>query len=123
MNLAMSMCGDELNFWSGNDSDSLPMMSLGAKGVISVIANLLPEVTAKICEFALKEDFVSARKVQMEYVQLMEAMFIEVNPIPIKTAMNLVGMDVGELRLPLCEMEPNNLEKLKKAMRAKGLKV
>ncbi len=123
VNTAMSMCGDDLYFWSGNDSDALPMMSLGAKGVISVIANLMPELTAKICEYALNEDFVSARKLHLEYVQLMESMFIEVNPIPIKTAMNLVGMDAGELRLPLCEMEPANLEKLKKAMRAKGFKV
>ena len=123
INTAMSMCGDNLNFWSGNDSDALPMMSLGAKGVISVIANLLPEVPAKICEYALKEDFVSARKLHLKYVQLMEAMFIEVNPIPIKVAMNLAGMDAGELRLPLCEMEQANLEKLKKSLRAHGVNV
>jgi 4-hydroxy-tetrahydrodipicolinate synthase len=98
-------------------------MALGGKGVISVLANMLPEVMAKICDFCLKENFAEARKLHLSYVHLMNAMFYEVNPIPIKTAMNLLGMDVGELRLPLCEMEPHNLERLKKAMRAKGLNV
>ena len=93
------------------------------KGIISVLANILPEVMAKISEYCLQENFAEARKLHLSYVQLMNAMFYEVNPIPIKTAMNLLGMDAGELRLPLCEMDPNNLEKLKKAMRAKGLNV
>ncbi len=123
INEAMALCGDDLYFWSGNDDEAVCMMSLGAKGVISVLANILPEVTAKICDLCLKEDFAAARKFHLPYVHLMNAMFYEVNPIPIKTAMNLLGMDVGELRLPLCEMEPQNLEKLKKAMRAKGLNV
>ena len=123
INEAMALCGDDLYFWSGNDDEAVCMMSLGAKGVISVLANILPEVTAKICDLCLKEDFAAARKFHLPYVHLMNSMFYEVNPIPIKTAMNLLGMDAGELRLPLCEMEPHNLEKLKKAMRSKGLNV
>jgi len=123
INEAMALCGDDLYFWSGNDDEAVCMMSLGGKGVISVLANILPEVTAKICDLCLKEDYVAARKFHLSYVHLMNSMFYEVNPIPIKTAMNLLGMDVGELRLPLCEMEPHNLERLKKAMRAKGLNV
>ncbi|HHU05127.1 MAG TPA: 4-hydroxy-tetrahydrodipicolinate synthase [Clostridiales bacterium] len=123
INETMALCGDDLYFWSGNDGDTVSMMALGGKGVISVLANMLPEVMAKICDFCLKENFAEARKLHLSYVHLMNAMFYEVNPIPIKTAMNLLGMDAGELRLPLCEMEPHNLERLKKAMRAKGLNV
>ena len=123
INEAMALCGDDLNFWSGNDTEAVSMGALGGKGVISVMANILPEVMSEICDLCLKEDFAAARKLHLSYVPLMNAMFYEVNPIPIKTAMNLLGMDAGELRLPLCEMEPHNLERLKKAMRSKGLNV
>jgi 4-hydroxy-tetrahydrodipicolinate synthase len=117
----MALCGDDLIFWSGDDSFGLPLMALGGKGIISVLANILPKVVSDLCALCLKGDYETARKLNMRYVDLMSAMFYEVNPIPVKTAMNLLGMDVGELRLPLCEMEPANLEKLKKSMLKAGL--
>ena len=118
-----ALCGDALNIWSGNDDQTVPMMVMGAKGVISVASNILPEVMSKLCRLCLEGDFAAAAQLQLQYTDLMNKLFIEVNPIPIKTAMNLLGYDVGELRLPLCEMAPSNLEKLKASMRAVGLKV
>ena len=97
------------------------MMALGAKGVISVMGNILPSVMANIAGACLKGDFTRARNLQSEYLDLMDALFIEVNPIPIKTAANLMGKNVGLLRLPLCDMEPANLEKLKAALRKQKL--
>jgi 4-hydroxy-tetrahydrodipicolinate synthase len=117
----MALCGDDLYFWSGDDSFGLPCMALGGKGIISVLANFLPRVIADLCDLCLAGDYENARKLNFKYIELMSAMFYEVNPIPVKTAMNLLGMDVGDLRMPLCEMEPNNLEKLKKAMIKAGL--
>lgn len=117
----MALCGDELYFWSGDDSFGVPCMALGGKGIISVIANILPRVVADICDFCLKGDFENGRRLHIKYFELFNAMTYEVNPIPVKTAMNLLGMDVGELRMPLVEMEPANLERLKKAMLAAGL--
>jgi 4-hydroxy-tetrahydrodipicolinate synthase len=113
----IAACGDELNFWSGNDNEVVPMMSLGAKGVISVVANILPRLMAEMTKACLEGDFAKGASMQLRYLELMDRLFIEVNPIPIKAAMNLLGMDVGEPRLPLCDMEPANLEKLKAAMR------
>jgi len=117
----IAACGDELNIWSGNDNEVVPMMSIGAKGVISVAANIIPGEMVKMTKACLDGDFVTGRDLQLKYFDLIGKLFIEVNPIPIKTAMNLMGYDVGELRLPLCEMEPANLEKLKASMRAVGL--
>ena len=117
----IAACGDELNIWSGNDNEVVPMMSIGAKGVISVAANIIPAEMVKMTKACLDGDFVTGRDLQLKYFDLIGKLFIEVNPIPIKTAMNLMGYDVGELRLPLCEMEPANLEKLKASMRAVGL--
>lgn len=114
-------CGDELNIWSGNDDEVVPMMSIGAKGVISVAANIVPEAVAKMTKACLEGDFRTGADIQLKYLDLITKLFIEVNPIPIKTAMNLMGMDVGELRLPLCDMEPSNLEKLKTALSNSGL--
>ena len=114
-------CGDEFNIWSGNDDDTVPMMSVGAKGVISVISNIVPEVMAEITKSCLNGDFTSAAKLHLKYLDLMDKLFIEVNPIPVKAAMNLMGMDVGEPRLPLCDLAPENLVKLKAALSAVGL--
>lgn len=113
---ARALCQDNLYFWSGNDDHTVPLMSLGGVGTISVLANFLPKVTSDICRLCAEGKFREATELQLKYIDLMDAMFIEVNPIPCKTAMNLLGMDVGELRLPLCEMSPANLEKLKKSM-------
>ncbi len=118
-----ALCGDDLYFWSGNDDQTIPIMSVGGKGSISVLSNFLPHVVSDICDLCLANDFKAAMEIQNKYTELMDAMFIEVNPTPVKIAMNLLGMDVGELRMPLCEMLPQNLEKLKSIMRAHGLKL
>ena len=115
-------CGDELNIWSGDDACTVPMMAIGALGVISVASNAIPDVVARLCKLCLDGDFKAAGELHRKYVTLFNAFFIEVNPQPIKTAMNLMGMDVGGFRLPLCDMQPANVEKLKAAMSAVGLK-
>ena len=117
----MAACGDELNFWSGNDEDTVPMMSIGAKGAISVISNIIPAEIAEMTALCLRGDFENARKIHLKYLDLMDNLFIEISPIPLKTALNLMGMDVGVPRMPLCEMEPENLEKLKISMKNVGL--
>lgn len=110
------LCGDDFYIWSGNDDQVVPMMSLGAKGVISVASNIVPEMMVKMANLCLKDDYEAASRLQIEYMELIDALFVEVNPIPIKTAMNLMGMNVGGLRLPLCDMEEKNLAVLKSAM-------
>ena len=117
----LAACGDDMNIWSGNDDEVVPMMSLGAKGVISVVANVDPEVMAKLTKLCLDNDFRAAAELQLRYLDLCHKLFIEVNPIPVKAAMNLMGMEVGECRLPLCEMDPANVEKLRASMQAVGL--
>ncbi|MDR3311228.1 MAG: 4-hydroxy-tetrahydrodipicolinate synthase [Oscillospiraceae bacterium] len=114
-------CGDELNVWSGDDNKVVPMMSLGAKGVISVAANIIPGVMAEMTAACIAGDFAKGAELQLRWLKLIDALFIEVNPIPIKTAMNLMGKNVGNLRMPLCDMEQPNLEKLKVALRGAGL--
>ncbi len=110
------LCGDDFYIWSGNDDQVVPMMSLGAKGVISVAANVIPKVMAEMSHLCLENDFVSASKLQVAYMELIDALFVEVNPIPIKAAMELLGMEPGGLRLPLCDISKGNLEVLKAAM-------
>jgi 4-hydroxy-tetrahydrodipicolinate synthase len=121
INATIASCGDEFYVWSGNDDETLPMMSIGAKGVISVVANILPEFTAELSKLCLAGDFKHAAELHYKYLDIMGKLFIEVNPIPIKNAMNMMGMDVGEPRLPLCEMEPANYEKLKASLQKIGL--
>lgn len=116
-----SLCGDEFYIWSGNDDQVVPMMSLGAKGVISVAANIAPEVMVKMSHLCLEGRMEEAAKLQIGYMKLIDALFVDVNPIPIKTALDLMGKNAGALRLPLCEMSPAHLEVLKTAMRDKGL--
>lgn len=111
----------ELYMYSGNDDMIVPIMSIGGKGVISVLANVKPEETHDMCKYCLDGDYKKAAKLQLDMLDLINKLFIEVNPIPVKTAMNLMGMNVGELRPPLTEMEPENLEKLKAAMKVQGL--
>ena len=117
----LDACGDDLHIYSGNDDHTVAMISLGAKGLISVAANIIPQEMADMCKAALAGDFKGASKIQLKYIPLIDAIFMEVNPIPIKTAMNLMGMEVGGLRLPLCCMDPGNLEKLKAVMTASGI--
>lgn len=115
------LCGDDFYIWSGNDDQVVPMMSLGAKGVISVASNIIPEVMVKMTHLCLDNDFVSASKLQIEYMDLIDALFCDVNPIPVKEALNLLDMEAGPVRLPLCEMEEKNKARLRAAMQAKGL--
>ena len=117
----IAACGDDLHVWSGNDDHTVPMMALGACGLISVAANVIPRQMADMCNAALSGDFKRAAAIQLEYSALLDGLFIEVNPIPVKTAMNLMGMEVGHLRMPLCDMEPGNLEKLKAIMKQAGI--
>ena len=115
------LCGDDFYIWSGNDDQVVPMMALGAKGVISVASNIIPEAMKEMTRLCLANDFAAASKLQLQYMDLIDALFIEVNPIPIKAAMNLLGMDAGSLRLPLCDISEKNLEVLRRAMLRAGL--
>ncbi len=115
------ICPDDFYIWSGNDDQVVPMMSLGAKGVISVASNIVPEVMVKMSHLCLEGDFHAASKLQIEYMDFIDALFIEVNPIPIKAALNLAGRNVGGLRLPLCDISPKNLEVLQASMERMGL--
>ena len=116
-----ALCGDDLFVWSGNDDNTVPMMAMGALGVISVASNIVPEAVTELCKLCLGKDFDGATKLYFKYAELFERLFIEVNPIPVKTAMNLMGMDVGNLRLPLVDMAPENLEKLKASLTNLGI--
>lgn len=112
----------DLVLYSGNDDVILPMMSLGGKGVISVIANILPRETHDVCQKFLCGDFEGALSDYLKMNELIHALFVEVNPIPVKEAMNILGFNVGECRMPLCSMEEKNIEILKTAMKNYGLK-
>lgn len=112
----LAACGDELNVWSGNDSQIVPFMAMGAKGVISVAANIVPDKVAEIANSCLNGEYKKAAAMQVQYMDLIDTLFCEVNPIPVKTAMNLMGMEVGPLRLPLCEMEDGDLTRLKASL-------
>ncbi len=116
-----NLCGDSFYIWSGNDDQVVPMMSLGAVGVISAAANLIPDVMFRMSHLCLEGNFREAGALQLAYADLIEALFLEVNPIPIKTAMNLAGYSAGSLRLPLCGMSGENLERLRQAMTRAGL--
>lgn len=109
----LSACGRDLTIWSGNDDLTTPMISLGAKGVISVLSNVLPLQVQTMCLAALDGDFDTAAALQIELQPLAEALFAEVNPIPVKAAMKLIGFDCGGCRLPLTAIGKENLEKLK----------
>mgnify|MGYP001089421803 FL=1 len=109
--------------YSGNDDTILPLLSLGGQGVISVLANVCPQETHDLVAKFFEGDIEGSRKLQLGMDALIAALFIEVNPIPVKTAMNLLGFNVGDLRLPLAEMDPANLEVLKKELVNFGLKV
>ena len=117
----MSLCDGNLELYSGNDDQIIPIMSLGGLGVISVLSNVAPSQTHEIAARFLEKDTEGAAKMQLEALELIDALFCEVNPIPVKTAMNLLGFEVGPTRMPLCEMEPANLEKLKLALKNYGL--
>lgn len=99
-----NLCGDRFAVYSGEDALAVPMVSLGGKGVISVVANILPEITGKMMHDALDGNYDTARAAQIELVPLINSLFCEVNPIPVKEAMNILGWNAGPCRLPLCDM-------------------
>ncbi len=113
----------EMYIYSGNDDMIVPCLSIGGKGVISVVANVLPEETHNICEYYFNGEVEKSRELQLKMLELINNLFIEVNPVPVKTAMNLMGFNAGNLRMPLVEMEEGNLAKLKKSMVDFGIKL
>jgi 4-hydroxy-tetrahydrodipicolinate synthase len=115
------LCGAKLSFLSGDDTLTLPLMAVGGKGVISVVANNVTRDVADLTRAFLSGDWKRARELHLKLFPLCQAMFCETNPIPVKTAMALMGMIGGELRMPLCPMSEANLSKLKAALRAYGL--
>lgn len=116
-----AFCGDAMPIYSGNDDQIVPILSLGGKGVISVLSNVLPKETHDMCSLWFEGKTSESRDLQLRYLELCNALFYEVNPVPIKAAMERLGMCSGELRMPLCEMEPSNKEKLFAAMERAGL--
>ena len=112
----IEMCGDDLPIYSGCDDLTVPLMSMGAKGVISVFANILPRQSCEMTRLCLSNDFMSAQKIALQYLGLMNALFKDVNPVPVKAAMNMMGMDVGDPRPPLFEIEKPALNALKEEL-------
>ena len=117
------LCGDDFAIYSGNDDQIVPILSLGGIGVISVLANVLPKETHDIVEKYLSGDIEEARKLQLSLNELVSSLFIEVNPIPVKAAMNLMGLEAGELRLPLVEISETNLKVLANNMKKCGIEI
>ena len=116
-----ALCGPDFDIYSGNDDQILPVLSLGGKGVISVLSNVAPKETHDMVMNYLNGDTKAATKLQLDAIELIGALFCEVNPIPVKAALNLMGYEVGSCKLPLCDMEPKNLETLRTAMKNYGL--
>ncbi len=108
----IALCGDKLDVYSGNDDQIVPIMSLGGKGVISVLSNICPKVAHDIPALYLEGKYKESAELQLKYLELCNAMFMDVNPIPVKVAMQMMGFDVGPLRMPLCEMTDANNQKL-----------
>ena len=117
------LCGDDFSVYTGDDAFIVPFLSLGGSGVISVMANIIPKDTHDIVEKYLANDVVGSRNLQLKATNLIKSMFIEVNPTPVKAAMNLMNMNVGKCRLPLVELEPKNLQVVKDALIEYGIKV
>ncbi len=117
----MALAKGKVDVYSGNDNQIVPFLSLGAKGVISVLANIAPQQTHDICAKYFAGETAESARLQLEAIELIAALFSEVNPIPVKKAMNLMGMEAGVLRRPLTEMEEANAAKMEKAMKDYGL--
>ena len=112
----IALCKDDLCIYSGNDDQTLPILSLGGRGVISVVSNIIPDVTSKLCHYFLQGDIESSRKMQLEYLELCEAVFYDINPMPIKYALNLMGYNVGNCRLPLTSLNNENRDLIRKCL-------
>lgn len=117
----MHLCQGDIDLYSGNDDQIVPVLSAGGKGVISVLSNVVPKETHEICAKFLEGDVQGSLALQLKYLPLINNLFTEVNPIPVKTALNLMGMEVGPLRLPLTEMEEAHREKLAAEMKKLGI--
>jgi 4-hydroxy-tetrahydrodipicolinate synthase len=117
----MNLTDGKIDLYSGNDDQIVPIMSLGGIGVISVLSNVAPQETHDICAKFMEGDLEGSRALQLKAIPLVDALFCEVNPIPVKKALNLMGYEVGGLRLPLTELTEGNTEKLAKAMRDVGI--
>lgn len=116
-----SLCGDNLTIYSGNDDQILPILSVGGKGVISVLSNVAPKITSKMVHDYLDGNFENAKKIQLESISLIKALFCEVNPIPVKAALNKLGFNMGNPRLPLTPLTEENMAILEKEMKNYGL--
>ena len=116
-----SLCKEDLTIYSGNDDQITSALALGAKGVISVLSNILPEETHNICYSYFNGDQEKSDNLQLKYLELREGLFMDVNPIPVKQAMRAMGYPVGGCRLPLCDMDPANAEKLYAILKSYGL--
>lgn len=117
----MSLAGGSVDLYSGNDDQIVPLLALGGKGVISVLSNIAPRYTHDICARFFAGDVEGSREIQLRAIELIDALFCEVNPIPVKKAMNLMGLNAGPLRRPLTEMEEANAVRLEKAMKDFGI--
>ncbi|HEX2938712.1 MAG TPA: 4-hydroxy-tetrahydrodipicolinate synthase [Ruminiclostridium sp.] len=117
----VSLCGDSLDIYSGSDELTVPILSLGGKGVISVLSNVMPKETHDLCAEFFKGDIDASRKVQLDCMGLIDALFCETSPIPVKEALNLMGFGVGECRLPLVSMQEKNLAFLKSELKKHNL--
>lgn len=119
----MQMTQGDIDLYSGNDDQIVPILALGGKGVISVLSNVAPRETHEICAKFFAGDIAGSRELQLKAIPLINALFSEVNPIPVKKAVSLMGMEAGGLRMPLTEMEEANAQKLAQAMRAFGIQL
>lgn len=117
------LCGDDLDIYSGNDDQTVPIMSLGGIGIISVLSNILPTVMHNICDLYLKGETAAAAELQLKHIGLMNAMFCDVNPIPVKEAMNMLGMQVGPCRLPLYPMNDELKAKVRQKLIECGIQL
>lgn len=115
------LCGENFSVYSGDDALTLPILAIGGKGVISVVGNLMPQKMQNICDCFWEEKWDESLNIQLKLNPFIKLLFIEVNPIPIKKALNLCGFNVGKCRLPLCEMNTENVDKLKQALKALNL--
>ena len=116
-----ALCGEDFLIYSGNDDQIIPILSLGGAGVISVLANIVPKEVHNMCALYMEGKTKEALKIQVDTLDLCKNLFIETNPIPVKTALNLMNFNVGPLRLPLVDMEENNLKSLETALKSHGL--
>jgi len=117
----IDLCGDNLKIYSGNDDQIFPILALGGIGVISVLSNIAPKIAHDMCAKFFEGDITASRNMQVEYIKLINALFCDVNPIPVKEALNLMGIDVGSCRMPLAPMCDSSKTYLAECLKGKGL--